>query len=495
MAEVPAPEPEETTPENPRHTNPQDRRMRFIGFNSRDRHNFDDYERNPRRYEPKGEGEYPMDHIYERDYERRENPGRYNPQDYPRHEYDYVPYGYPEYRRGVPGTGNPHDVRNEYDSGELFPPQYGSHRYTQYQQSPEAPRYRYAPMQEPMRERHHIHYIPGHFTGQEQGYGGSSFYQYPNYPQGNPGHSGSGGGGNQRSNKMSEGINTDKVIVNTGGGGGESGAALAGLIAAMNSGGGNDSNAALIAALTANRGHNDMASLALLADRRHDDGFGFGGGLGALVLLALLGGRGRGFLGGGGDGDGCGAEIVLSKLGSIEGAVPLAAANVTNAICNATGEITNTINQSSLANLAAIASAKDATQVGVATLLQAGNSNTKEILGAICNLSSKIDQNVILDLQRQLGVAEARATEDRLRHHSDGVEIRVSQNVNQAQAQAQLQLQQQRIDDDRFNRLFAGFASIANQFQRSTQAADVINFGSGTIAGSGIQSQNSNQVR
>lgn len=256
-------------------------------------------------------------------------------------------------------------------------------------------------------------------------------------------------------------------------------------------------------------GHSDSSSnaalLALLAmgrdNRGCSDGFG-GGGLGALAALAVLGGGFGGF-GRGHDGvhvdcgrrggrDGYdGDPFVLSKLGSIEGAVPLAASQIQNGILESTAGITNTINQTGLAQLAATSGVKDAVMNSATAILQNASANTQSVLGAICNLSSKIDQNTILDLQRQLGVAEADACEERNSRRTREVEINVTQQVNQQQAQLQLQ----RIEDDRFNRLFANLSAfIGNQAMFARQGQDVINFG-GTMTASGTQAAANTQVR
>lgn len=280
-----------------------------------------------------------------------------------------------------------------------------------------------------------------------------------------------------------DGIASDKVNINVGEGGGrggyDSGASIAAIIAALgNRNQGND-NAALIAAL-GNR--NDGL-------HRGDDGFGFGGGGGILGLVALLGLlRGRGGLGGddcGGGHHDIGRDILLSKLGTIEGAVPLAAAEVGNDVCRATGEITNSVNQAQLALLAANSNLKDTVQNGFALSLTNAAQNTKEILGAICALSGKIDQNQIMDLQRQLGVAQAAAAEERNNHRIREVEVSVSQNVNQQQSQAQLQAQ--------IGGLLAGFNVLSAQVQRVRADQDIVNLG--TMVASGTQATTSTQVR
>lgn len=365
-----------------------------------------------------------------------ERPGPFNPADYPRNPRSHYDY-------------------SEHDLGRDYGRQSGQDMYihhvvepSRYQESPYRPRRDY-----------------------DYGYG--SFYSYPQNPTHNPGNN-----PHQGASKM-DGINSDKVQIHVGGGdgGGAGGMGAAALVAALGS---------------RNESRTDGLGALLLANR-DNDGFG-GGGIGALLLLALLGGNG---IGGRRDCDNDGhhgALAILGKLGSIEGAVPLAAANIQNAILEQTSSITNTINQTGLAQLAATAGVKDSVQVGTTAILQQGSANTQSILTAICALSSKLDHNQIADLQRQLGVAQLSQVEDRLRHHGDGVEVRVNQNVVQGQAQAQLQQQQQRFEDDRYNRLCATLLSIGNQTMYARQGQDVINFG-GTMTGSGTQAAANTQVR
>lgn len=302
--------------------------------------------------------------------------------------------------------------------------------------------------------------------------------------QGNPGHGKGQGNPHGKEGKTMEG--NEKVSVNLGAGG----FGFPGGFGGGHSDGG--SNAALLALLAMGQNHRDSCN----------DGFG-GGGIGALLALALLGGGRFGGFGGGHDGvhvdcgrrggrDGYdGDPFVLSKLGSIEGAIPLAASQIQNGILESTAGITNTINQTGLAQLAATSGVKDAVQNSATAILQNASANTQSVLTAICTLSAKIDQNTILDLQRQLGVAEADACEERNSRRTREVEVNVTQQVNQQQAQAQLQ----RIEDDRFNRLFSNLSAfIGNQAMYARQGQDVINFG-GTMTASGTQAAANTQVR
>jgi hypothetical protein len=399
-----------------------------------------------------------------------------------------------------------------------FWPEEMPYRNSPYRHSPRQQRYRFAHDHFPMQERSHFTWQPYPWRIEEEGLpryeagdgrrgnGGFSGWPpppwifYPEYPgrenrreqySDNPGHGNPGHHGKEK--HIMEGLASDKVNINVGGEGG-GGAGLAALIAAMNGGGGRSdgsTNAALMALLMGGR------------DRDHcynGDGFGLGGGLGALVLLGLLGGGGFGRghgdhvnvdCGRRGGRDFDGDPFVLSKLGSIEGAIPLAASQIQNGILESTAGITNTINQTGLAQLAATSGVKDAVQNGTTAILQNASTNTQSILTAICTLSGKIDQNTILDLQRRLGVAEADACEERNSRRTREVEVNVTQQVNQQQAQAQLQ----RIEDERFNRLFANLSAfIGNQAMFARQGQDVINFG-GTMTASGTQAAANTQVR
>lgn len=277
---------------------------------------------------------------------------------------------------------------------------------------------------------------------------------------------------------MSDGMVTDKVNINLGGegGGGGYGASMAALVAALGNRNQGSDNAALIAALgNRNDGH------------RGDDGFGFGGGgiLGLLAILGLL--RGRGGIGGG-DGS-CEAasvspahaallQTLLEGQSDLKAEVPTVALETQNAIQQSIGAFALGTQQA-FANLG-----DKVTNTGTINL-QATLAGTKEVLAAICALGAKIDSNTIMDLQRQLGVAQALAAEERNNHRVREVEVNVSQNVNQQQAQAQLQTQ--------IGALLAGFSGLSAQIQRVRADQDIVNLG--TMVASGTQATTSTQVR
>jgi len=295
----------------------------------------------------------------------------------------------------------------------------------------------------------------------------------------------------EKGSKMDLGNVSDKVNINLGdGGGGGGGLGAAALIAAL----GNrnqDNSAALIAAL-GNRNETDNTSMAPLFAAMAGGGFNNGmNSLWPLLLLAGLGRGGGGLFGGGCDGNGSAvnqitSDLVLSKLGSIEGAVPLAAAQTENSICTQTNALTNLINQSELATLQAVSNTKDSIQNATALLSNQVNNVNQSVLTtglqtqiAIGNDGDKtralIQSINDANLQRQLAVAEAELAEERHVRRSREIEINVTQQVNQQQAQVQLQTQ------------LSGLAQLCHglvgQFNRANQ--DIVNLG--TMVASGTQ--------
>lgn len=300
-----------------------------------------------------------------------------------------------------------------------------------------------------------------------------------------------------------EGIASDKVNIHVGGGGGDSGASTAAVIAALGSRNQGSDNAALLAAL-GSRNQADMTPALIAALSGHDrrgygdgDGFGFGGGgiLGLLAILGLL--RGRGGLGGGGDCDDNGAverpvfnAAVLSKLGNIEGSIPTTALQTQNAL------------QGALAQLALGISngfAQTGDRIQNATYLL-----SKELCDVNQNVSSQGCQTREVVLQTKAEVLtelknnRISELEDQVRtlrshDHVRDSEVRINNTLTNTSVQQQQQQQQQRLDDERFNRLFGFLANIGNQVQRTRTDQDVINLG--TMLGSATQSNASTQVR
>lgn len=204
------------------------------------------------------------------------------------------------------------------------------------------------------------------------------------------------------------------------------------------------------------------------------DGFGFGGGggglLAGLLFGALIGNRNGGWLGGNGGDTGAGMVVneiatteVLSKLGDIQGSIPLTASQTQNAIlaqsnqiCQGLNQLGNTVMNGSTTNLLATKDLSTQVAQGNAVILQA------------------IAQSEIQSLRDQLAVVSAN-------QRALGTEVNVTQNVNQMQQQAQQQAQLQ------------GIATLLNGalpyiYQRGTN--DQINIGSGTMSGNSASNAN-----
>lgn len=303
--------------------------------------------------------------------------------------------------------------------------------------------------------------------------------------------------GSQEGSKMSEGINTDKVIVNAGGGSDSGGMQAAALVAALGQRNQGNDNAALIAALGNRNDDNTGILPAMLAMNNRHPGYGYGDGFGGMngilgiAALGLIFGRGgRGGLFGGGDdcGGGNGAE---TRLQSNADTLALLQANAATK-----DAVTGGFATTALALSQGFANTKDSVQASTFLLTnQINNVNTNvseqgcQTREAICaaktEILSAIATNRIAELEDQVR---------RLHTHGDtrDSEIRMTQVVNQNQQQAQQQQQFQTNLDLALTR-FAGL--IGNQFIASRQGQDIVNFGSGSIAGSGLQSTANNQVR
>lgn len=297
-----------------------------------------------------------------------------------------------------------------------------------------------------------------------------------------------------KEHKMGEGM-TDKVDVHnhfkpgkSGGGDGLGGLGAMAAIAAL--GNRNEPSNSLGAALPA----------LMMAGRPHD-GFGIGGGLGAGLLGGILGGllfsgRRGGFLGGGGECEGGGGAetridstivgtAVLSKLGNIEAAIPLASAQTENVILQQTNTITQIAAAAQLANQQGFAQTGDRIQ-NTATALAVAISNvnqnvleqacqTRAAIAASTNeIVSKIDSNTITALQTEL--LESRRREDAASRTVDlnalrsNIEINNTATATQTQQQAQFQVQAQFQDlHCKFGRLF-DLVNIVHQEARATNS-------------------------
>lgn len=285
-----------------------------------------------------------------------------------------------------------------------------------------------------------------------------------------------------KSENTMEGINSDKVNINLGGGeGAGGGASIAAIIAALgNRNQGND-NAALIAAL-GNR--NDSAAnlgplLAMMGNRRDDnDGMN---NLWPILLLTLL--RGRGGLGG----DDCGSIATAAGLSPAQAAmlqtllegqsdlradVPRTALETQNAIQQAVGALAlgtqqgfantkDAVQASLLANLTATSGVKDSVMNNAALLqrdicdvkstVQTEACATRELVQAgTTAILSRIDRSEIDDLRHRADRAERAIEVNALRS-----QVEVNQTVTTTQAQGQIQGQVQ-----------AQFQDIGNTLRR-----------------------------
>lgn len=291
-----------------------------------------------------------------------------------------------------------------------------------------------------------------------------------------------------------DGINSDKVQIHVGGGGDGGAASTAAVIAALGNRNQADLSPAILASLgNRNQGDNIPALIAALSGHdRHrgydDGGFGFGGGGGILGLLAILGLlRGRGGLGGGDCDDNGAVErpvfnaAVLSKLGSIEGAIPTAALETQNQICESVSSL-------ALGTQQGFANVKDSVQglaLYLANQLNAINTNVSDqgcrtrdtVQTTSTAILSRIDGNRIAELEAQIARMHSH-------DHARDSEIRITQTVNQNQQQAQAQAQLQG--------LFGSLQNLANDLQLVKQGQTIFN--SGTMAASGTQAAANTRV-
>lgn len=217
-------------------------------------------------------------------------------------------------------------------------------------------------------------------------------------------------------------------------------------------------------------------------------GFGgfSGGNNGFLESIIALGLVSNGNFGGNRGNDHCHdgnafPAAILGKLGSLEGAVPLAASNIQNAILEQTGAVTSQINQVGLAQLNATTGVKDSVQnVGLA-LLQATNTQGEATRALITQLNTD-------NLNRLLTVSDLDRRDERNLARSREIEVNVTQNVNQQQAQLQAQAQQQA----QFNALFSCVNALVGDIQAVKQGQVIFN--SGTMAASGTQAAANTKV-
>lgn len=290
-------------------------------------------------------------------------------------------------------------------------------------------------------------------------------------------------------------------------------------------------DAALIAALTANRGQGN------------DGGFGFGGmGMGGLLVGALLGG---GLNGGGlfgnrnavGNVEGVVTPTMLSsaldgvmantnntaiqnKLGTIEAAIPYNESQVQLALAQSTATITAQNQANSLAIANGVASTNQAVNNAIATSLASQNQLKDTIvstgaanLAATNQVGNQVQQNAFIlaqaitndgertralitsqyeaNLQRELTVAQNALTEQRNAARVREVEVNVTNNATATAQQTQAQYQQQQ-QLQLLVQQNALLSNLANDIQVVRQGQTIFN--SGTMAASGTQTAANTRV-
>ncbi len=235
-----------------------------------------------------------------------------------------------------------------------------------------------------------------------------------------------------------------------------------------------------------------------------------GGGLiGGLILGSLLRNNGN-LLGNNGDGAGAiGAALrtppeqatanmsLMAGIGDIKQAVAVSSAVAETSNATQTGQLSSAILQSTSANQIAVAGVKDAVTATAITLMQQLNGISTNIMenryelskdvsndgdktrAAIASLAERLPSRAEIDLERQLGVAQAsllhNKTLDTIREGNVIVTTTVSQNQAQQQQQAQI----------------ANLGALVSNLiaeQRVTQG--VLNIGSGSVNGNALTAAN-----
>lgn len=230
---------------------------------------------------------------------------------------------------------------------------------------------------------------------------------------------------------------------------------------------------------------------------------GMGGGLiGGLILGSLLRNNGN-LLGNNGVVDGAGGAMLrtppeqatanmslMAGIGDVKQAVAVSSAVAETSNATQTGQLSSAILQSTSANQIAVAGVKDAVTATAITLMQQLNGISTNIMenryelskdvsndgektrAAIASLAERLPTRTELDLERQLGVAQASLLHNRTLDTIREGNVTVTTTVNQAQAQQQQQAQ------------IANLGNLVNSLiaeQRVTQG--VLNIGSGTVSG------------
>jgi hypothetical protein len=247
-------------------------------------------------------------------------------------------------------------------------------------------------------------------------------------------------------------------------------------------------------------------------------GFGGGGdGLGIIALLALLGGRGFGRDGGdncdrsGGDSnaaviaalsalnnrnddDCCEITALMSKLASIEGAIPAVGSSLQLALANLaagltaqnntnTQTVTTQLGQLQLGQLVQSNAIQNAI-AGVDTNVDRSTTLITNAIGASeARLANLINDNTIQDLRDKVVIQANQLAEERSERNRDrdrhGVEVTTIVN----QQQNAIQFQKIENDNERFRNLLLDLVQV----NRATNQA--INIGAGTQTANPLNSQ------
>lgn len=312
---------------------------------------------------------------------------------------------------------------------------------------------------------------------------------------------------------MADGINSDKVSINLSGGeGGGNGGAMAALVAALGNRNQGDNSAALIAALGSRNNDNQLAPLMAMMHNRNDgDRDGLGEMWPLLLLLLGRGGHGGGLFGGGDDcGSGGGTAInqltlteVLSKLGTIEGQIPLTALQSQNALQAA-------ISQLALGTQQGFANNKDATQAALFALTNDHAAINQNVSAQGCQTRESVqndgdktrallvsrfqmeDATRIAEQNARIVALETRCDNDR-RHSEQTLQITNTNTAVAAQSQFQQQQQQQFQIDSALERAIGRITNSFNQTMIARQGQDIVNLG--TMTASGTQASANTQVR
>lgn len=219
----------------------------------------------------------------------------------------------------------------------------------------------------------------------------------------------------------------------------------------------------------------------------------FGGNNASGVVMGLLLGRLGLFGNAGVDGVNAPAQpqanmSLMSGIGDIKQAVAVAAEAMVSNNANQTGQLSNQMSGIAAALTNTVTMAKDSATQNTITLMQQLNASTTALMAdgdktraAIAALAERLPSAREIDLERQLGVAQATNRQTELMGAIRSGNVEVTNNITQNQNQ----FQQQQI--------LNGFASSLARLeaeQRVTQG--VLNIGSGTVSGN---SQNAANTR